>query len=54
MGMINKIKEDLSKHDKRESALTLLLEQFDDFMNLKNLKNLYLVYRLNWAITLDD
>ena len=33
MGMINKIKEDLRKHDKRESALTLLLEEFDDFIH---------------------
>ena len=31
--IINKIKYDLRKHDKRESALTLLIETFGDFIH---------------------
>ena len=31
--IINKIKEHLRKHDKRESALTLLIETFGDFIH---------------------
>ena len=31
--IINKIKEDLRKHNKRESALILLIETFDDFIH---------------------
>ena len=29
--IINEIKKDLRKHDKRDSALTLLVETFSDF-----------------------